>query len=125
MSKTTSGRVVFSRSPKTNLELARAIFSKHISMGGNSPLMQLQGVEIALTSSKIEPAIALHDAAENYKRQMEEAYRQRDVYLEEIMSLTRKSVKVLKAVYSDNPKKMGEWGINIDDTKQSQKKEKE
>jgi hypothetical protein len=118
----TPGRIVLSKNPKENLDVARAIFSKHISVGAASPLLQLQGVEIGLISSTIEPAIALHETAENLKRQMEDAYRQRDVYLTEIKKLTNKSIKILKAVYSDNPKKLGEWGINVDDSVQNRKK---
>lgn len=120
----TSGRVLIPSNPKENLDLARAIFSKHITEGGSSPLLQLQGVEIALTSSKIEPAIAQHDIAEEHKRKMELAYRERDAALAEIMDLTRKSIKLLKAVYSDNPKKLGEWGINVDDSPQAKPKPK-
>lgn len=44
------------------------------------------------------------------------AYRQRDILHEEVIDLTRKSIKLLKAVYADNPKKLGEWGINVDDS---------
>lgn len=118
----TSGRIVISKNPKEQLELAKAVFTKHITEGGNSPLMSLQGVEIGLTSSKIEPALAQHEIAENLKREMEQAYRQRDAHMEEIMDLTRKSIKLLKAVFADNPKKLGEWGVNVDDSAPTKKK---
>lgn len=118
----TAGRVVIPQNPKDKLELARAVFSKHITEGGASPLLQLRGVEIGLTSSKIEPALAQHEIAENLKREMEQAYRERDAHMNEIMDLTRKSIKLLKAIYADNPKKLGEWGVNVDDSTQPKKK---
>ncbi|MFA6152489.1 MAG: hypothetical protein WC716_14295 [Chitinophagaceae bacterium] len=124
MKKRTLGRIVIPRGAKEQLEMSRTLFAKHNTLGGASPLMQLEGLELALTASKIEPALALHETAENMKRQMENAYRQRDVALREIMDVTRKGVQLLKAVYTDNPKKLGEWGINVDDSQQAKKQTK-
>jgi hypothetical protein len=117
-----TGRVVVSQNAKKKLELARAIFTKHITEGGSSPLLQLQDAEIGLISSKIEPALALHEAAENLKLQTEKAYQQRDVAVDEIMELTSRCIKLLKTVYAKYPKKLADWGINIDDSPQPKKK---
>lgn len=122
MAKST-GRVVVPHNAKKKLELARSIFTKHITEGGSSPLLQLQDAEIALISSKIEPALALHDAAEKLKLQTEDAYQQRDVAIDEIMELVSRCIKLLKTVYAKYPKKLGEWGINVDDSALSKKKD--
>lgn len=118
----TTGRVIVSQNPKKKLELARAIFSRHITEGGTSPLLQLQDADIATISSKIEPALALHETAENLKLQAENTYQQRDVAIDEIMQLTSRCIKLLKTVYAKYPKKLADWGINIDDSVQTKKK---
>ena len=53
----------------------------------------------------------------NHKRKMEEAYRQRDLLLPDISDITRTSIGLLKKIYSKNPKKLGDYGIDIDDSK--------
>lgn len=56
----TSGRIVISSNLKHQLELAKAIFSKHISEGSSSPLLSLQGVDIGASAAKIDTAMEQH-----------------------------------------------------------------
>ena len=41
--------------------------------------------------------------------------------LPEISDALKKSIALLKASYAANPKKLGEWGVNVDDSKQVKK----
>jgi hypothetical protein len=65
----------------------------------------------------------LHTAAEDFKRKMEETYRERDISLPNIESAVRAASALLKGVYAKNPKRLGDWGFNVDDTKQKGKEE--
>ena len=122
MATRTTGRIVLSKNPKENLDLAKIIFAKHASLGATSPLAQLDGIDLNAANVQVGSSIALHEAAENFKRQIEESYRQRDAQLEPIVNALKKSIALLKATYATNPKKLGEWGINVDDSKSTNKK---
>ncbi len=122
MATRTPGRIVLSKNPKENLDLAKIIFAKHVSLGAASPLAQLDGIDLNAANAQVGSTLTLHEAAENFKRQMEESYRQRDAQLESIVLALKKSIALLKATYATNPKKLGEWGINVDDSKSNNKK---
>lgn len=55
---------------------------------------------------------------------MEEAYRDRDLVLPEIIEILLVSKSLLKAAYSKKPKKLGEWGFTVDDTPKTKKEDK-
>lgn len=120
----TSGRVIISKNPKEHMELLQSILYKHYSMGGTSPLLQMDGVDLNMINSRIAPTIELHNAAEAAKRQMEENYRQRDEQMKPITNALKKCVALLKATYAGNPKKLGEWGLNVDDSPQAKEPKK-
>ena len=117
MTKRTSGRVVLSKNTREALALSEKLYQRFVLDGAGSPLNLLDDFDWAATGPNIAIALQLHEDAENHKRKMEEAYRQRDLLLPDISDITRTSIGLLKKIYSKNPKKLGDYGIDIDDSK--------
>ena len=122
MPKITKGRISIPRNIEENLNLAQKVFNKHLNDGSTSLLLTLDGLEWKEIGPKIETCLKKHIESEEYKRKMEEAYRERDLVLPEIQEILRASKSLLKATFSKNPKKMGEWGFTVDDTPKVKKK---
>lgn len=116
MSRRTSGRVKRPANPKELLDLANVVYQKHTSDGAASLLNNLDGNIWDTVGLTVVVASAKHQEAEDYKRKMEEAYRERDRYLPTITEAVNASSALLKAVHRQNPKRLGEWGFNIDDS---------
>jgi len=112
----TAGRVVLSRNPKENLELAKKVYEKHVALGADSPLRLLEDVDWSVSGPKIADASRSNDQAEFHKGEMEKEYAKRDVLLPEVVNALKTSIKLLKASYGGNPKKLTDWGISVDDT---------
>ena len=121
---TTKGRVLISRNPEGLLKLAARVYNKHLADGLTSELNNLDETEYdwVKTGPTIEPCLQLHDKAEAFKAQMEQTYRQRDVLLQNIDHHVKGSSTYLKGKYSKSPKKLGEWGFQVDDTPKSSRK---
>ncbi len=121
---TTKGRVLISRNPEQLLRLAKKVYDKHVADGATSDLNNLDNSIYDWT--KVVPTIAtctsLHDLAEDYKAKMEEAYRKRDALLNPIEEHVKGSSAFLKGKYAKQPKKLGSWGFEIDDTVKAPKK---
>ena len=47
---------------------------------------------------------------------MEEAYRERDIYMPAIDEAVKASRTLLKAHNQKNPKRLGEWGFDVSDS---------
>jgi hypothetical protein len=116
MAKRTSGRIKRPASPKESLDLATVIYQKHLNDGPSSPLHNLTGINWDEIGPNAISATALHQSAEEHKRKMEEDYRERDNRLVLIMQAINAAKALLKAMYSQNPKKLGDWGFDIDDS---------
>lgn len=112
----TDGRVELGKNPEQKLKNAKSIAEKHHELGAKSPLKVLEDVDWALVQPKVEAALQAHEQAEDYKMKMEQAYRERDSAMPEIEKALKKSVNLLKASFGDNPKKLGTWGIQVDDS---------
>ncbi len=121
---TTKGRVLISRNPDELLKLASKVFTKHQADGKDSELnnMDTEKYDWAKVGPTIERCQAMHDQAEKLKGEMEEAYRQRDALILPIDVHVKGSSTYLKGKYSAQPKKLGEWGFEIDDTPKKRKK---
>ena len=103
-------RVIIPNNPKEKLDLAARVFSKHSSLGPTSPLSPL---DWSVHGPNINNALVLNDKAEDLKRQMEQAYEQRDLLLEPIDDLLKQSRDMLKSVYRKEPRKIGEFGYTV------------
>ena len=120
----TKGRVNIPRNPDALLKTAGKVYNKHVADGTKSELNNMD--ETKYDWVKVGPTIPicqeLHDKAEALKSQMEQTYRDRDALLPGIDLHVKGSRDYLKGKYSKQPKKLGEWGFEIDDTPKAPKK---
>lgn len=122
MGKRTSGRVKRPSNPKELLDLANAIYQKHLNDGPASPLYNLTGINWNEIGQKAITGSAHHHQAEELKRKMEENYRDRDNIVVDVEQGINATKALLKALHPQNPKKLGDWGFNVDDSTPSKKK---
>lgn len=120
----TKGRVVVSRNPEELLKLAEKVYKKHVADGATSDFNNLDAetYDWAKVGPTIAPCLEFHDLAEELKRQMEEAYRKRDALFTPIDEHVKGSSAYLKGKYAKQPKKLGNWGFEVDDTAKAAKK---
>lgn len=118
----TKGRVVLGKNPKDNLDAAKKIYDKHVSLGTDSPLLLLHDIDWGLTAPKITAGLQAHTDAEFHKGEMEKQYATRDKQMPDVVKAVKQSIALLKATFGDNPKKLADWGINVDDTPKASKK---
>lgn len=116
MALRTKGRIVLTKNPKDILEAAKSVYEKHLALGAASPLNILQDVDWSVTGLKITPTLDEHALAEYHKAKSEEHYADRDKEMPEITNTLKKSITFLKASFGDNPKKLVDWGITVDDS---------
>jgi hypothetical protein len=116
MGKLTKGRVVISPNFKDTMDLAQKVYNKHLADGVSSLLKDMDGDDWAVSGPLIAPSLVLHNQAEELSRRAEELYRQRDASGAKVKSALITSKNLLKGRFSNNPKKLGEWGFEIDDT---------
>ena len=117
----TSGRIVISNSAGEMLNLAAKVYAKHLADDAASPLTNLDGIQWNIVGPTIETALGKHQQAESFKSQMELAYRERDRYTPQILEAVKVSRNLLKALNSRNPKRLSEWGFQVDDSVQTVK----
>ncbi len=116
MTKRTPGRIKRPASPKKLLDLAAAIYQKHLADGSASPLYNLEGINWDEIGPMAIQASEHHNKAEEHKRKMEEEYRSRDNLIIHITQANNATKALLKAIFPKNPKKLGDWGYDIDDS---------
>ena len=84
MAKTTKGRVNIPQNIEENLTLAKKVYEKHLLDGQNSIIKNIDGMSWDESGKKIDKCLEKHLEAEELKRKMEEAYRERYNMLPEI-----------------------------------------
>jgi len=112
----TSGRIEIPKNPAEMLTLATRVYAKHLADGANSQLSVLADYDWSQVGPTVQTAQAKHNEAETLKGQMESAYRERDLLLTPIEEILKSSRNLLKALNAKNPKRLSEWGFNVDDT---------
>jgi len=115
----TQSRIQIPRQPEKLIQLAQAIYAKHTELGTASPLNALDWEEKVTV---LNEALAAHKQAEEYKRQMEKAYQQRDNLVDDITEWVRQSRDVLKGIHRQEMKKLGDFGFEVDDSPRSPSK---
>jgi hypothetical protein len=120
----TSGRIAISRNLGQMLDLAVKVYGKHVADGNASQLKVLEGDPWTKVGPTIAPALAKHNEAEALKGKMEAAYRERDLLTPAIDAALKSSRNLLKALNTSNPKRLAEWGFDVDDTAKAPKKPK-
>ncbi|MBK7871820.1 MAG: hypothetical protein IPJ74_14640 [Saprospiraceae bacterium] len=73
--------------------------------------------------STLQQTIEKHAEAEDLNRRAEQIYRERDQLISELEKLIKSSRDLLKGVFKKNPKKLGEWGFEVNDTPRPPKAE--
>ncbi len=124
MSKT-KGRVEIPDNVEELLTLAAKVYKKHLDDAAESKLKLLEDYNWNSIGPTIATCLTSHNLAEEYKAKMEAEYRKRDLLLPEIDAILRNSKTLLKGIYAKNPKKLGDWGFNIDDSAPIKKETKE
>lgn len=123
MAQRTSGRLKISKNPEELLLLAKSVVAKHIVDGDTSPLKLSVDYDWDKIEDKINRCLVYHKEAEEHKRKMEECYRERDIDFPYIDEAVRNAGAILKGMYAKNPKRLGDWGYSVDDTKRTVKKD--
>lgn len=119
--KKTLGRVIIPNSIEELLTLAQSVYKKHQNDGGSSILKGLQDYNWDTLGPNVAQALAKHREAEDLRRRMENAYKERDLMLGEIRAAVRSTAAMLKGANAKNPKRLGEWGFVVDDTPKTKK----
>jgi len=117
-------RVTIPKNAEELLDLATNIYAKHTELGADSPLNSMQSHKWTDNGPNVAACLAKHKLAEELKRQAEEAYRQRDLQLNEITESVKASRDLLLGVYRDNPKSLGGFGFQVDDSARAASKKK-
>lgn len=97
------------------VDLARRINKKHVADGDKSPLNLLEEVNWTELSSNADKTEEIHRRAEELMRQVDQLYKERDLLLLPIGDGIKKTRNFLKNLYPSNPKKLGEWGMDVVD----------
>ena len=116
-------RVVIPENPEKALRLAEKVMAKHTADGAASPLNTLNDHTWAANGPKVAQALALEAQAKQLEKDVENLYKQRNALIAPVKETLRSSRDLLLAAYKTNPKKLGEWGFEVNDTPQPKKKE--
>ena len=109
-------RIVIPTNVGELLGLASLIYARHQADGKSSPLHAITDDAWDDYGPKIQEALAKHNEAEEYIRKAEQAYRERDAIVSGLDGLVKRSRDLLKAIFRKTPKKLGEWGFEVNDT---------
>ena len=115
-------RVNIPKNAQELLDLAANVYTKHTELGTASPLNAMVSHKWTDNGPKVADCITLHKQAEEMMRKAEEAYRQRDLLLNEITESVKASRDLLLGVYREMPKTFGEYGFQVDDSARAAKK---
>jgi hypothetical protein len=97
-------------SPTELLELAKRVQQKHLADGDASILKVLNWKDLGPV---VDESVAAHEKAERLKREMLEAYQQRDLRMGSVIGLLRDSRDVLTGTFSKEMKVLGQWGYEV------------
>ena len=109
-------RINIPKKPAERIGLAKRVNDKHLADGDSSPLKLLQKNAWSEVGPITQICLKAHEDAEALSRQAEELYRKRDALLGQIDAAVKASRDVLTGIYRDEPKALGNWGFEVDDT---------
>ena len=105
-------KIILPCNPKKILELAQYISDKHNAMGESSYLTPVLTEE---AQQKITNGLALDKEAKKLEKQVEKIYEERDIEVKEALKLIKRSRDILKGIYTDNLKTLGDFGFTVND----------
>ncbi|MEI6061489.1 MAG: hypothetical protein WCR72_12330 [Bacteroidota bacterium] len=109
-------RITIPKRPADLISLAKKINKKHLADGTASPLLLLQTNSWSEAGPVTDQCFAAHEEAESLTRQAEELYRKRDALLDQIDAAVKASRDLLLGIYHEEPKTLGQWGYEVNDT---------
>lgn len=116
-------RVIIPSNAEKALALAKLVYGKHQADGANSPLNVLQDHNWTDNGPKIALADDLNAQAKELEKKEEKLYKERDALLKPVKDTLRSSSQTLMGIYKSSPKKLGDWGFEVNDTPQKKKEE--
>ncbi len=99
---------------KALVDLARKVNEKHLADGDSSLLKSLNWAEATAIITQAEQAQA---KAEACKREMLEAYQQRELSMKILLEILRDSRDILTGANSKQMKVLGQWGFDVRDVR--------
>ena len=114
-----ASRVVIPKNVEELLNLAKAVLKKHQALGKDSPLSMLRWGKVG---PGIDKAIEQHKLAEKLRRDMEKAYESRDKKIPAIKDILQRSRDLLKGLYRNEMRKLGDFGFTVDSTPRKKKR---
>ncbi len=121
MAGRTPGRVIIPTNVSELLIIAETIITKHEADGVDSPLHAMQDYKWEIEGPKVPVCTKNHIDAEKAAKSAEKLYRDRDIDLVSITKIVRNTAGLLKSIYPKNPKKLGEYAVEVDDTPRPKK----
>lgn len=109
-------RVNIPKNLDDKLALAAKVFAKHQADGAASPI---GGLGWAQTGPTIATTQQLRTDAGNLKRQSELKNEQANNAGVNIEDIVRRARDILLGLHRDNPRKLADWGFEVDDSPQS------
>lgn len=88
------------------LNLATEVYAKHQEKGAASPLNAMEDNSWTTDGPKVAQALTLHTTAERLKKEMETAYRERDLLAADVKRTLLASRDTLTGIYRENMKQM-------------------
>ena len=110
-------RVVIPENPKELFQLVGSIYKQDQALGAKSPLHVMEGTPtIAELGPQAANAEALQTEIDKMELQLKNLYGQRQPYLDSMTPFVRNTRTLLLGVYSQNPRKMTEFGFDVKTT---------
>lgn len=117
-------RVTIPRNTAELLKLADLIYARHKQDGESSPLKSMEDYNWSETSDKLKQATTLQTQIEALRKQVEQIQAGIDLLAVDVKGSVTASRDVLLGVYKKNPKKLGDWGYEVDDSPKAKKEPK-
>ena len=124
MAKAIKMRVPIPENVGEIINLSEGIYATHLAKGAASPLNSMEDHDWGVLGPTIPQAAQLHKKAGDLKREMEKAFRERDLLIGPLDEANKASRDLLTGVYRKNMKRMGDWGFTVDDTPKVKKEPK-
>jgi hypothetical protein len=100
------------------LHLAESVAKKHTDLGDASPL---KGLDWAESGPIITDAVKFNNSAAQLHRDAEKATQSRDNLIGDVGEFVRQCRDVLLGVHRSNPRTLGDYGFEVNDTPPSKK----
>lgn len=108
-----SVRVNIPSNPSEAIRLLAQVRDKHTALGASSPLAGLKWTEWGPAADRA----AEHDAeAKKLERELQRRYGERDKDMPAVVQALRSGRDVLLGINSDNPRALGDFGYEVDDS---------